>query len=68
MDARVGKVNGTDGIFLAARIDRGGTSTGSAKGAYFYLYPANKTYHLTSDLGKATDISIKSAAIILIWL
>jgi hypothetical protein len=56
MDARVGKVNGTDGVFLAVRIDRGGTSTGAAKGAYFYLYPANKTYHLTSDLGKAADI------------
>ena len=51
IDAKTGEINGTTGVFLAARVDRGGVKTGGALGVFFYLYPSLQMYKLTSDIG-----------------
>lgn len=39
------------GVFLAARVDRGGQAIRSAKGVFFWLF-ADGTYKVTNDLGQ----------------
>lgn len=41
----------TGGVFVAARVDRGGQATRSAKGVFFWLF-ADGTYKVTNDLGQ----------------
>lgn len=41
---------GTGGVFIAARVDRGGQAIRSAKGVFFWLF-ADGTYKVTNDLG-----------------
>lgn len=53
VEAAVGSVNGTDGIFVAARVEHGGCSTYSAKGLFFFLFPKMQTYIVAYDLGKS---------------
>lgn len=40
----------TGGVFVAARVDRGGQAIRSARGVYFWLL-ADGTYKVTNDLG-----------------
>ncbi|XP_067656751.1 galactocerebrosidase-like isoform X2 [Haliotis asinina] len=39
-----------EGVFLAARVDHGGCHANNNTGVFFYFYPENKTYLVSSDL------------------
>ncbi|XP_052102163.1 galactocerebrosidase-like isoform X2 [Mytilus californianus] len=52
VDVQIGKENGTDGVFLAARVDKGGCQSFYANGVFFYIFPASKMYYLTYDLSR----------------
>ncbi|XP_013403027.1 galactocerebrosidase isoform X2 [Lingula anatina] len=56
-DVQVPLVNATDGVFIAARVDRGGCETFAAKGIFFWLFPTdsfgNAKVFLTMDLARA---------------
>lgn len=52
VDVQIGKENGTDGVFLAARVDKGGCQSFYANGVFFYIFPASKMFYLTYDLCK----------------
>lgn len=39
------------GVFIAARVDKGGQSIRSAKGVFFWVF-ADGTYKVTNDLGQ----------------
>lgn len=54
VDVKIGTINGTDGVFVAARVDKGGCQSFYANGVFFYIFPAQKKYYLTYDLGKNT--------------
>ena len=41
----------TGGVFIAARVDKGGGSVRSAKGVFFWVF-ADGTYKVTNDLGQ----------------
>lgn len=41
----------TGGVFIAARVDKGGQSVRSAKGIFFWVF-ADGTYKVTNDLGQ----------------
>lgn len=40
----------TAGIFIAARVDKGGQSIRSTKGVFFWVF-TDGTYRVTNDLG-----------------
>lgn len=40
----------TGGVFIAARVDKGGQSVRTAKGVFFWVF-ADGTYKVTNDLG-----------------
>ncbi|XP_063446455.1 galactocerebrosidase-like [Mytilus trossulus] len=61
IDAKTGEINGTTGVFLAARVDRGGVKTGGALGVFFYLYPSLQMYKLTSDIGGKSVLKFGAA-------
>ncbi|XP_076104943.1 galactocerebrosidase-like isoform X3 [Mytilus galloprovincialis] len=52
VDVQIGKENGTDGVFLAARVDKGGCQSFYANGVFFYIFPATKMFYLTYDLSR----------------
>ncbi len=39
IDVYIPSINGTDGVFLAACVDKGGCDTDKAKGAFIWFYP-----------------------------
>ena len=41
----------TGGVFIAARVDKGGQSVRSAKGVFFWVF-ADGSYKVTNDLGR----------------
>ena len=41
----------TGGVFVAARVDRGGQAIRTARGVFFWLF-ADGTYKVTNDLGQ----------------
>ena len=43
--------NGTDGIFVAARINSGGCYTAGGQGIFFYVYPKLQTYEMWGNAG-----------------
>ena len=51
LDVLVPSVNGTEGIFLAQRVDRGGCDSDKARGIYFFAFPGSGTFVLSSDSG-----------------
>lgn len=56
-DVSLGAVNGTSGVFVAARVDRGGCYAWQARGIYFFLFPKEKKYILANDLGRTAVLS-----------
>ena len=50
-DFYISSVNGTTGVFLAARVDRGGCDEISANGIFYSISIATQTYTLTLDVG-----------------
>ena len=53
VEATLGPVNETDGVFVAARVQNAGCATYSSKGIFFFLFPKSQNYILSYDLGKA---------------
>lgn len=49
-DVLIETVN-TGGVFIAARVDKGGESVREAMGVFFWVF-ANGTYRVTNDIGK----------------
>ena len=43
--------NGTNGTFVAARINSGGCYTAGGKGVFFYVFPSTQMYQLWGDAG-----------------
>lgn len=41
----------TGGVFIAARVDKGGESVREAMGVFFWVF-ADGTYSVTNDIGK----------------
>ena len=39
IDAFVPSANGTEAVFLAARVNKGGCNTNSARGIFLWMYP-----------------------------
>ena len=53
VDAMVSPVNGTSGLVIAARINKGGCRLYWAhSGVYFFVFPRNKTFEVYSEPGK----------------
>ena len=49
-------VNGTDGVFLAGRVDRGGCGAWGAEGIFLWLFKDN--VQITGDLSKCCIFSV----------
>ena len=50
-DVFIPRINGTAGVFIAARVDRGGCDAAAATGVFFTIFPINGTFQVSSDLG-----------------
>ncbi|GFR85270.1 galactocerebrosidase [Elysia marginata] len=46
------RVNGTDGVFVAARVDRGGCYSNEAQGIFFFTFPITGKLMVTNDLAR----------------
>ncbi|XP_060079232.1 galactocerebrosidase-like isoform X2 [Ylistrum balloti] len=55
-DVAIGPVNGTTGVFVAARVDQGGCQSWHAKGIFFFLFPSEKKFILTNDLARTIPL------------
>ena len=51
MDTYIPSINGTNGIFLALHIDRGGCYVDLAQGVYLFLLMNSQSVILSGDLG-----------------
>lgn len=47
------------GVFLAARVDKGGQSVRSAMGVFFWVF-ADGSYKVTNDLGQFSPSSVQN--------
>ncbi|XP_025093998.1 galactocerebrosidase-like isoform X1 [Pomacea canaliculata] len=56
VDAAVGAVNGTNGVFVAARVQNGGCDAYEAKGIFFFLFPQTKRYIVSYDLAHTQNV------------
>ncbi|XP_071090488.1 galactocerebrosidase-like [Haliotis cracherodii] len=56
MEIKLGDVNGSNGYFLAVRVDRGGCNSSSARGVFLYIYPSQKQFVLSADIGQTSTI------------
>ena len=52
VEAKLGFQNGTDGVFVAARVKNGGCGSYSSRGIFFFIFPTINTYKLSYDLGE----------------
>ena len=59
---KIGEVNGTTGVYLAARITHTGCWSYEASGLFFYLFPNDNLFLVTSDLGGWVFHSCRPAA------
>ena len=46
-------VNGTDGVFVAGRVDKGGCHSNQATGIFFFAFPITGKFIVTNDLGES---------------
>ncbi|RUS83211.1 hypothetical protein EGW08_009022 [Elysia chlorotica] len=53
VEFEVPAVNGTDGVFVAARVDRGGCDTSNAQGVFFFVFPTTGKFMVTNDLARS---------------
>ena len=51
-DAKLSKVNGSHGVFVGSRVNKGGCWIGSSTAFFLFVYPGSQTYVLSGDLGK----------------
>lgn len=52
-------VNGSGGVYIAARIDKTGCDTFQARGLFFFLFPNDQLFLLTSDVGEFSLVLLK---------
>lgn len=52
VDAKLGPVNETDGVFVAARVQNAGCDAYSSKGVFFFLFPKSQNYIVSYDLAR----------------
>ncbi|KAK2173759.1 hypothetical protein NP493_850g00032 [Ridgeia piscesae] len=57
VDVRVGHVNATDGVFVAARVNNSGCTAFLAKGIYFFLLFDIQQWQVSYDLARTEVIS-----------
>ncbi|XP_060568345.1 galactocerebrosidase-like isoform X2 [Ruditapes philippinarum] len=55
-DTRVGTVNATTGVFIAARINKGGCDSVASEGIFYFLLPAEGTLLVTGDLARTKTL------------
>ena len=58
LDVLVPLLNGSNGAFVATRVDRGGCGMNQATGVFYSIFPFNNTYIVSSDIGKWNDYVI----------
>ncbi|CAG5123059.1 unnamed protein product [Candidula unifasciata] len=64
-DILLGGVNASDGAFIGVRINNGGCTTYAAMGLFFFTYPNDGRFSLTSDvLGKNVIVSGRESGVI----
>ncbi|XP_067656744.1 galactocerebrosidase-like isoform X2 [Haliotis asinina] len=56
-DVKLGEVNGTNGVFVAARVDQGGCNAFSTTGIFLYIFPKSNNYILANNLGRTSVIT-----------
>ncbi|KAI0210472.1 Galactocerebrosidase, partial [Lamellibrachia satsuma] len=56
VDVRVGQVNATDGVFVAARVNNSGCTAFLAKGIYFFLLYDVQQWQMSHDLARTQAI------------
>jgi len=56
-DVFLPSINGSTGVFVAVRVDRGGCDTNNAVGIFFVLYPDYGTFELTTDLARRNQVT-----------
>ncbi|KAK7508505.1 hypothetical protein BaRGS_00000071 [Batillaria attramentaria] len=56
VEAILGSVNRTEGVFLAARVQHGGCNTTRAVGIFFYLFPDAQVYIVAYDFARTQVI------------
>ncbi|XP_067657033.1 galactocerebrosidase-like [Haliotis asinina] len=52
----VSKVNGTSGIYVGARISQPGCDSLTSAGVFFFLFPVNQSYIVSTDIVRKTII------------
>ncbi|GFO19229.1 galactocerebrosidase [Plakobranchus ocellatus] len=52
VDFEIPTVNGTKGVFVAARVDRGSCPTRSAQGIFFSVFPKTDKFVVSNDLAQ----------------
>ncbi|XP_046548414.1 galactocerebrosidase-like isoform X2 [Haliotis rubra] len=57
VDVKLGEVNGTNGVFVAARVDQGGCNAFSSTGIFLYIFPKKNNYILANNLGRTSVIT-----------
>ncbi|KAK3611679.1 hypothetical protein CHS0354_012049 [Potamilus streckersoni] len=61
VDAMIGQVNASDGVFVATRVSNLGCESFHAVGVFFFLFPDKKKYEVTGDLARTQLISSGNA-------
>ena len=67
MDVLVPRVNGTDGVYIAARVRLGGCDMAKTKGFFFWIFPdinGHGKYVLTGDIGEPHECFTKYHSLI----
>ncbi|XP_046350655.2 galactocerebrosidase-like isoform X2 [Haliotis rufescens] len=49
-EVRVGRVNGTHGIYIAAHINNTGCTYFKARGIFFFIFPVSRSYSVSADI------------------
>ena len=52
VDFEIPRVNGTTGVFVAARVDKGSCPVQTAQGIFFSVFPKSSKFMVSCDLGK----------------
>ena len=55
----VSPVNGTSGVFIAARIDKGGCGSFASQGIFFFVFPKKRIFDVYGDLGEHNQSTVK---------
>ncbi|XP_052772475.1 galactocerebrosidase-like isoform X2 [Mya arenaria] len=62
VDAKIGLVNATSGVYVASRINKGGCNSFAAEGIYFFIFPGQGIL-VTGDLARTQKLYQKDLSI-----